>query len=179
MAFIGPEENNTSIYHSLWGVHFNGCLCAFSPFYRCWYDATYQEFCSRYSGNSDPVLCKITLRRSKYCLIFSFTIIFEACLINYLRFSVKFINFHISLLRLGYFSYWKRRPKIFGFENVMERGIRKFLTFVICLIASDIFRRNNTEALVLHSQKYYDVMLQMFKCTECYLTKTELRIRFQ
>ena len=61
----------------------------------------------------------------------------------------------------------------------MERGIRKILTFVICFIASDIFRRNNTEALVLHSQKYYDVMFQMFKCTECYLTKTELRIRFQ
>ena len=100
-------------------------------------------------------------------------------IVNYLRFSVKFINFHISLPRLGYFSYKKRKPKIFGFENVRERGIRKILTFVICFIASDIFRRNNTEALVLHSQKYYDAIFQMFKCTECYLTKTELRIRFQ
>ena len=34
--------------------------------------------------------------------------------------------FHTSLPRLGYFSQ-KSKPKIFGFKNVMERGIRKFL----------------------------------------------------
>ena len=68
---------------------------------------------------------------------------------------MKFINFHISLPRLGYSSYKKRKPNIFGFENVMERGIRKILTFVICFIASDIFRGNNTEAPY--------VMFQMLK----------------
>ena len=34
--------------------------------------------------------------------------------------------FHTSLPRLGYFSQ-KSKPKISGFKNVMERGIRKFL----------------------------------------------------
>ena len=37
--------------------------------------------------------------------------------------------FHISLPRLGYFSQ-KSKPKIFGFKNVMEGGIRKILTYV-------------------------------------------------
>ena len=33
----------------------------------------------------------------------------------------------------------KRKPKIFGFKDVMERGIRKCLTFVIPQISSKIF----------------------------------------
>ena len=33
----------------------------------------------------------------------------------------------------------KRKPKIFGFKNAMERGIRKILTFVKLKIASKIF----------------------------------------
>ena len=56
--------------------------------------------------------------------------IFEACLINFLRFSeIYFFTFH--------FPCWaifrrKRKPKIFGFKNVTERGkyIKKNLTFL-------------------------------------------------
>ena len=48
------------------------------------------------------------------------------------------VFFHISLPTLGYFSWKKRKPKIFEFKNVMERGIRKILTFVIRYIASKI-----------------------------------------
>ena len=33
----------------------------------------------------------------------------------------------------------KGKPKTFGFKNVMERGIGKILSFVICYIASKIF----------------------------------------
>ena len=32
--------------------------------------------------------------------------------------------------QVGHFSLKKRKPKIFGFESAMERGIRKILTFV-------------------------------------------------
>ena len=41
----------------------------------------------------------------------------------------------------------KRKPKIFGLKNWMERGIRKCLTFVIRQIASKIFGKKNTQAL--------------------------------
>ena len=36
-------------------------------------------------------------------------------------------NFPISLPRLGYFFFFyrERKPKIFGIENAMQRGIRK------------------------------------------------------
>ena len=67
--------------------------------------------------------------------------IFEAYLINYFDF-LKF-NFHISLPKLGYlFSVEKRKPKIFGLKNAMEREIleiRKCLSLVILEIASKIF----------------------------------------
>ena len=35
----------------------------------------------------------------------------------------------------------KRKPKIFGFENVMERGIRKTVTFEKLHMASKIVRK--------------------------------------
>ena len=67
-------------------------------------------------GHPATVFCKISVRRSKYCLEFSITrgrlkisrwlfhscTIFEAYLINSLRFSS--LIFHILLPRLGYFS---------------------------------------------------------------------------
>ena len=56
---------------------------------------------------------------------------FEAYIINSLRFSESLI-LHISLSGLGYFSDKKLILKICGFKNVIERGIRKLLTFVIC-----------------------------------------------
>ena len=50
--------------------------------------------------------------------------------------------FCISVPRLSCFFFWgggggrKRKPKIFGFENVMERGIRKIVTFEKLYMAS-------------------------------------------
>ena len=51
--------------------------------------------------------------------------------------------FCISVPRLSCFFFFggggggrKRKPKIFGFENVMERGIRKIVTFKKLYIAS-------------------------------------------
>ena len=38
-------------------------------------------------------------------------------------------------------------PKIFGFKNVMARGIRRILIFVMRQISSENFRENNTQAL--------------------------------
>ena len=35
----------------------------------------------------------------------------------------------------------KRKPKIFGFENAMEKEIRKILSFAKLQIASNIFRK--------------------------------------
>ena len=77
----------------------------------------------RYSEQGHPTMvsCKISVRRSKYCLEFSITwgrlkiskwsfhscTIFEAYSINSLRFS----EVHISPPRLGYFSYKKGNQK--------------------------------------------------------------------
>ena len=55
---------------------------------------------------------------------------------NFRGLSTKFptiqvkLNFHISSPRLGYFFLQKRKPKIFEFENLRVRGVRKILTFV-------------------------------------------------
>ena len=51
---------------------------------------------------------------------------FEASLINSLRFPE---GLRLSLLSLAIFRR-KRKSKIFEFENAMEKGIRKILTFV-------------------------------------------------
>ena len=48
-------------------------------------------------------------------------------------------NFPILLRKLGYFFIEKRKPKIFGFKNVMERRIRKCLTFAMRYISPKIF----------------------------------------
>ena len=56
---------------------------------------------------------------------------------------LKFPNFR----KLKFFTFYslcyayfrrKRKPKIFGFKNVMERGIRNILTFVKRSIASKV-----------------------------------------
>ena len=99
------------------------------------------------------VFSEISVRRSKYCPEFSIIwerlkisrwlfhswTIFDAHLINSLRFSK--VNLHSPLSRLGYFSYSveKRKTEIFWFQNIMEGGIRKFFTFVLRYIASKIF----------------------------------------
>ena len=56
--------------------------------------------------------------------------IFEADLINYLPFSE--VNFSHFTPRVRLFFVEKRKPKIFGFKNVVERGIREVLTFLVC-----------------------------------------------
>ena len=63
--------------------------------------------------------------------------VFYAYVINSLRFSEELI-FHISLPRLLFFIK-KGNLKFFRFKNVMERGIRKVLSFVIGEIASEVF----------------------------------------
>ena len=56
--------------------------------------------------------------------------ILEAYLLDSLRFSeVPFLTFHPP--GKAFFFIGKRKPKIFGFKNVMEEE-RKILTFVIC-----------------------------------------------
>ena len=57
------------------------------------------------------------------------------CLSNGNKFPTVFVKFnlHIPLSSLGYFSKKKRKSKIFGFKNMMERGIEKFVTFVMHL----------------------------------------------
>ena len=61
--------------------------------------------------------------------------IFEAYLINshFLKFNFSHFTPQVSL----YFAE-KRKPKIFGFKNVMERRICKIFTFVIRWIASKL-----------------------------------------
>ena len=93
-------------------------------------------------GHLTTALCKISVRRSKYWREFSVSwwrlkisrwpfhscTIFEAYLINSLRFPDVQVSHFTSQVRL-----------FFGFKNVMERGIRKCLTFVIRQISSKIF----------------------------------------
>ena len=43
----------------------------------------------------------------------------------------------------------KRKPKIFGLKNAMNRDIRKCLTFVTGQIASKIFQKIKIKALVI------------------------------
>ena len=102
-------------------------------------------------GHLTTVLCKISVRRSKYWQEFSISwwrlkisrwpfhscTTFEAYLINSLRFPEVQVSHFTSQVRLFFVE--KRKPKIFGFKNVMERGIRKCLTFVIRQISSKIF----------------------------------------
>ena len=102
-------------------------------------------------GHRTTVFCKISVRRSKNCLQFSITwgrlkiswwpfhscTVFVAYLINSLRFSkVKFFTFQSPTSPI---FRRKRKSKISGLENAMERGIRKILTFVKPKIASKIF----------------------------------------
>ena len=56
-------------------------------------------------------------------------VIFEAYLIipyDFLKFNFSHFTPQVRL-----FLVEKRKPKVFGFKNVMERGIKKILTFVI------------------------------------------------
>ena len=102
-------------------------------------------------GHLTTVLCKISVRRSKYWQEFSISwwrlkisrwpfhsrAIFEAYLINSFRFPEVQVSHFTFQVRLFFVE--KRKPKILGFKNVMERGISKCLTFVIRQILSKIF----------------------------------------
>ena len=105
----------------------------------------------RIQRHPTTVFCKISVRRSKYCLQFSIAwirlitsrcafhsdTIFETCLKNSLRFcEVKFFIFY-SLCKANFRV--KRKPKMFGFKNVIEREVRKILTFVKHAIVPKIF----------------------------------------
>ena len=53
---------------------------------------------------------------------------------DFLKFNFSYFTPQVKL-----FFVVKRKPKIFGFKNAMERGIRKILTFVKLKITSKIF----------------------------------------
>ena len=112
---------------------------------------------SVHQGHPTTVSCKISLRRSTNCLQFSIPWgklrisrwPFHSCMYNFRILSNKFPTILWSLIfgilppRLSYFRR-KRKPKIFGLKNAMERGIRKILSS--SLIQN--FWEDNTEALV-------------------------------
>ena len=60
-------------------------------------------------------------------------------LIYYIPYDFLKLNFSHFTLRVMLFFVKKKKPKIFGFNNVIEIGIRKILTFVKRKIASKIF----------------------------------------
>ena len=91
-------------------------------------------------GHPTTIFCKITVWRSKYCLKFSIAwgykflddcsihTCFSRHVINSLRFSeAQFFTFHSPGNAV---FHGKRKPKIFGLKNVIERGSRKILTFI-------------------------------------------------
>ena len=49
------------------------------------------------------------------------------------------LYFYITLPKLDHFFLEKRKPKISGFKNAMEKGIRNYFTFVIGKLVSKIF----------------------------------------
>ena len=71
------------------------------------------------------------------------------CLSNKFPYDFPKFNFQILLPKLGWFFFVEKREpsKIFGFKNVMARGIRKILIFIMHQISSENFRENNTQAL--------------------------------
>ena len=95
------------------------------------------------------MFCKISVRRSKNSLEFS--IAWGTLSISRWPFHSRTIHEALyDFLKFNFFAFqspaWaifdrKRKPKIFGFENAMERGIRKVLTFVKLKIASKIFEK--------------------------------------
>ena len=95
-----------------------------------------------HQGHPTTVFCKLFFLRSKYFLEFSNTwgwvnffrwlfhswTMFEAYVINSQRFCEVWFSRFASQVRLFFVE--KREPKIFGFKNVMARGIRKILIFI-------------------------------------------------
>ena len=103
-------------------------------------------------GHLTTVLCKISVRRSKYwqeCSISWWWLKIARWPSIHVQFSKLISSIPYDFLKLVQVSHFtsqvrlffveKRKPKIFGFKNVMERGIRKCLTFVIRQISSKIF----------------------------------------
>ena len=71
---------------------------------------------------------------------------FQAYLIYSPRFPEVQVTHFTSQVRLYFVE--KRKPKIFRFKNVIERGRRKCLTFVIRQISSKNFRENILKPLL-------------------------------
>ena len=61
---------------------------------------------------------------------------------NFLKFNFSHFTPQVRL-----FFVEERKAKIFGFKNVMERGISKILTFIIRQIESKIFSSFDTHSL--------------------------------
>ena len=56
---------------------------------------------------------------------------------------------------------------MFGFKNVMSRGISKIFTFEIRLTASKLFGKTNTKALVEKTQDMTKQIQILSRCLEC------------
>ena len=92
-------------------------------------------------GTHPTDFCKKSVRRSKYCLEFLITWgrlnLLDECSIQVqfsklkLTYSLRFSEFNFSYftLQVKLFFIEKKKPKISGFKNIVERGIRKILTF--------------------------------------------------
>ena len=57
----------------------------------------------------------------------------------------------------------KRKPKIFGFKNVIERGIRKILTFVIRYIESKMFGKIRLKPLLFREVSSFPRMTKQIQ----------------
>ena len=80
-------------------------------------------------GDKDLRLEKIVSKLVFYNISFSWLLPLDCfqlffCCVTVKR-SIKFPTMFLSLIFRR-----KRKPKIFGFENAMEGGVRKILTFV-------------------------------------------------
>ena len=79
-------------------------------------------------GNPTTVYCKISQSEKQILPRIIYYFIYEIRY-NFLKFNLAISHF-TRQVRL-FFIKKKRKPKIFGFKNMMERGIRKILSFVM------------------------------------------------
>ena len=79
-------------------------------------------------GHPTTVYCKISQSEKQILPRIMYYFIYEIRY-NFLKFNLAISHF-TRQVRL-FFIKKKRKPKIFGFKNMMERGIRKILSFVM------------------------------------------------
>ena len=80
-------------------------------------------------GHPTTVYCKISQSEKQILPRIIYYFIYEIRY-NFLKFNLAISHF-TRQVRLFFIKKKKRKPKIFGFKNMMERGIRKILSFVM------------------------------------------------